>query len=176
MKILDKEFDVFIPAKEIDSIVCRLANEVNRDFEDKNPYFLVMMNGAFMFASDFLRKITIRNNLSFIKYKSYNGLQSTGKVVTEMMIPSDVKDRDVVIIEDIVDTGLTMQAFLNDLKQLNPKSVSIVSFLLKPESLKCKFPVKYLGREIENKFVVGYGLDYDGEGRGLGDLFILKEN
>ena len=112
----------------------------------------------------------------FIKYKSYNGLQSTGKVVTEMMIPSDVKDRDVVIIEDIVDTGLTMQAFLNDLKQLNPKSVSIVSFLLKPESLKCKFPVKYLGREIENKFVVGYGLDYDGEGRGLGDLFILKEN
>ncbi len=176
MKILDKEFDVYIPAEEIDSIVCHLASEVNRDFKDKNPYFLVMMNGAFMFASDLLRKITIRNKLSFIKYKSYNGMQSSGKVVPEMMIPSDVKDRDVVIIEDIVDTGLTMQAFLEDLKQFQPRSVSIVSFLMKPESLKCKFPVKYLGKAIENKFVVGYGLDYDDEGRGLGDLYILKEN
>ena len=142
MKILDKEFDLFISAEEIDSIVCHLASEVNRDFKDKNPYFLVMMNGAFMFASDFLRKITIRNKLSFIKYKSYNGMQSSGKVVSEMMIPSDVQDRDVIIIEDIVDTGLTMQAFLEDLKQFQPKSVSIVSFLMKPDSLKCKFPVK----------------------------------
>lgn len=176
MKILDKEFDVFIPAEEIDSIVSRLASEVNRDFKDKNPYFLVMMNGAFMFASDFLRKITIQNKLSFIKYKSYNGMQSSGKVVPEMMIPSDVKDRDVVIIEDIVDTGLTMQAFLEDLKQFQPRSVSIVSFLMKPDSLQCNFPIKYLGKSIENKFVVGYGLDYDEEGRGLRDLFILKEN
>lgn len=176
MKILDKEFDLFISAKEIDSIVCHLASEVNRDFKDKNPYFLVMMNGAFMFASDFLRKITIRNKLSFIKYKSYNGMQSSGKVVSEMMIPSDVQDRDVIIIEDIVDTGLTMQAFLEDLKQFQPKSVSIVSFLMKPDSLKCKFPVKYLGKAIENKFVVGYGLDYDDEGRELGEIYILKEN
>ena len=176
MKILDKEFDLFISAEEIDSIVCHLASEVNRDFKDKNPYFLVMMNGAFMFASDFLRKITIRNKLSFIKYKSYNGMQSSGKVVSEMMIPSDVQDRDVIIIEDIVDTGLTMQAFLEDLKPFQPKSVSIVSFLMKPDSLKCKFPVKYLGKVIENKFVVGYGLDYDDEGRGLGEIYILKEN
>ena len=175
MRVLDKEFEVYISAHEIDSIVTRIASELNQDFKDRIPYFLVMMNGAFMFASDLLRKVSLSSNLAFVKYTSYEGLQSSGKVTSEMGIPKDVENRDVVIIEDIVDTGLTMQAFMNDLKQFHPKSVSIVSFLTKPDKLECDIKVHYIGKAIENRFVVGYGLDYDGEGRGLGDLYILEE-
>lgn len=158
--------------EDIARIVERLAASLNTDMEGKNPYFLVMMNGAVFFATDLLRQITIPCGLAFIKYTSYVGMGSSGKVTPVLPVPSDVKGRNVVVIEDIVDTGETMKEFLTEIQRLAPASVRIVSFLAKPAALKHPLLIDYVGKEIGNEFVLGYGLDYDGLGRNIPDLLV----
>lgn len=176
MKVKGKNFVEMLSAEEIDKIIDRMAAAINADMEGKNPYFLVMMNGAFIFAADLLRKITVPCGLAFVRYSSYEGMQTTGKVVPVLPVPADVKGRNVVIIEDIVDTGITMEAFLKELKNFSPESVRIAAFLTKPEARQRQVLVDYVGKEIENKFVLGYGLDYDGLGRNIPSLLVLDEN
>ena len=158
--------------EDIARIVERLAASLNADMEGKNPYFLVMMNGAVFFATDLLRQITIPCGLAFIKYTSYVGMGSSGKVTPVLPVPADVKGRNVVVIEDIVDTGETMKEFLSEIQRLAPASVRIVSFLAKPAALKHHLLIDYVGKEIGNEFVLGYGLDYDGLGRNIPDLLV----
>lgn len=174
MQINGKEFEVFIPEDEIAGIITRLSASINKDFADKNPCFIVMLNGAFMFAADLLRKITVSNEVVFVRYSSYDGMQTSGKIKKHASIPEKIKNRPVVILEDIIDTGITMDFFLSELKNYHPESVSVVSFLLKPEALQKNVHIDYVGKEIENRFVVGYGLDYDGFGRNLSAVYVVK--
>jgi hypoxanthine phosphoribosyltransferase len=175
MKLNDKEFEIFISADEIADIVYRLADSVNRDFAEKNPFFIIMLNGAFVFAADLLRKITASHEVGFVSLSSYKGMQTSGQVKVYTAIPEKIKDRHVVILEDIVDTGVTMDFFLSELSKFSAKSVSIVSLFVKPEVLQQKINVDYVGKEIENRFIVGYGLDYDGFGRNLDAVYVLKD-
>jgi hypoxanthine phosphoribosyltransferase len=173
MKLNDKEFEIFISAGEIADIVSRLAAFVDRDFAGKDPFFIIMLNGAFMFAADFLRKITVSHEVGFVSLSSYKGMQTSGQVKIYTAIPEKIKDRHVVILEDIVDTGVTMDFFLSELSKFSAKSVSIVSLFVKPDVLQQKIHVDYVGKEIENRFIVGYGLDYDGLGRNLEAVYVL---
>ncbi len=174
MKLNDKEFEIFIPADEIAGIISRLAASINHDFAGKNPFFIIMLNGAFVFAADLLREITVSNEVGFVSLSSYKGTQTSGQVKVHTCIPDKVKDRHVIILEDIVDTGITMNFFLSELKKFSTKSISIVSLFVKPDVLQQKVHVDYVGREIENRFIVGYGLDYDGLGRNLDAVYVLK--
>ena len=174
MKLNDKEFEIFISANEIADIVSHLAVSVNRDFAGKDPFFIIMLNGAFMFAADFLRKITVSHEVGFVSLSSYKGMQTSGQVKIYTAIPEKIKDRHVVILEDIVDTGVTMDFFLSELSKFSAKSVSIVSLFIKPDALQQKIHVDYIGKEIENRFIVGYGLDYNGLGRNLEAVYVLK--
>ena len=174
MELNDKEFEIFISAGEIADIVSRLAVSVNRDFAGKDPFFIIMLNGAFMFAADFLRKIAVSYEVGFVSLSSYKGMQTSGQVKIYTAIPEKIKDRHVVILEDIVDTGVTMDFFLSELNRFSAKSVSIVSLFVKPDVLQQKIHVDYVGKEIENRFIVGYGLDYNGLGRNLEAVYVLK--
>lgn len=175
MKILDKNFVEFISEKEIAEIVSTMAASINRDYEGKNPYFLVMMNGAFLFASDILRQLDVDSDLAFVRYKSYEGMSSTGELKELLPIPDDVAGRNVIVLEDIVDTGFSMKTFLEILKAKCPSSVAVASFLVKPEALRYDVKVDYVGRNIENKFIVGYGLDYNGRARNLASVYVLDK-
>jgi hypoxanthine phosphoribosyltransferase len=175
MKLNSKEFEILIPAGEIAEIVTGLAAQVNENFKDKNPFFIVMLNGAFMFAADFLRHITISNEVHFMHYTSYDGMGSTGDVKKYTSVPEKVKGRHVIILEDIVDTGKTMESLISEINLYSPASTSIVSFLVKPEALQQKITIDYAGKKIKNRFVVGYGLDFDGFGRNLGDVYVVVE-
>ncbi|MBO7606665.1 MAG: hypoxanthine phosphoribosyltransferase [Paludibacteraceae bacterium] len=172
MKVKDKNFVEMLSKEDISSIVDRLAASLNADMAGKNPYFLVMMNGAVFFATDLLRRITIPCGLAFVKYTSYVGMNSTGKVTAVLPVPADVKGRNVVVVEDIVDTGETMKAFLTEVQRYAPESVRIVSFLAKPAAMKHPLLIDYVGKEIGNEFVLGYGLDYDGLGRNVPELLV----
>jgi len=174
MKLNGKEFEIYISAEEMAEIVSRLAVSINRDFVEKEPFFIIMLNGAFMFAADFLREITVSHEVGFVRASSYEGTQTTGKVKVHTPIPDKIKDRHVVILEDIVDTGITMNYFLSELKKIPTKSISIVSLFVKPDVLRGKVKIDYVGKEIENRFIVGYGLDYDDFGRNLEAVYILK--
>lgn len=174
MKLNDKEFEMFISADEMADIVSRLAASVNHDFAEKEPFFIIMLNGAFMFAADFLRKITISHEVGFVRVSSYTGMQTSGQVKVHTAIPDKIKGRHVVILEDIVDTGITMDFFLSELRKFSTKSISIVSLFVKPDVLQQKIHVDYVGKEIENRFIVGYGLDYDDFGRNLEAVYVLK--
>ena len=172
MNFNDKKFELYISAEEIAATVSRLADVVNQDFEGKNPFFIIMLNGAFMFAADFLRKITVSHEIGFIGCSSYEGMQTSGKVKYNSPVPEKVKDRHVVIIEDIIDTGNTMRFLLDEMAKFQPESVSIVCFLAKTGALKQKIQANYVGKTIENRFVIGYGLDYDGFGRNLDAVYV----
>ena len=156
MKVKDKEFEILISKNEIDSITSNLANQINLDFKDKEPLFIIMMNGAFIFASDLLRKISGSCEIELIRYSSYRGTTSLGEAKSHNLIPSKVFERNIIIIEDIIDTGITMDTFLSDLNKNNPKSISIISLLTKPDAFQKDIFIKYVGKQIENKFVVGY--------------------
>lgn len=174
MRILDKNFVEFISEKEIADIVATMASSINQDYKGRNPYYLVMMNGAFLFASDILRLLDVDSDLAFVRYKSYEGMSSTGELKELLAIPDDVVGRDVIVLEDIVDTGFSMRAFLEILKSKSPNSVAVASFLVKPEALRYDVKVDYVGRSIGNRFIVGYGLDYNGRGRNLRSIYVLE--
>lgn len=175
IQIKDKKFTVSIREQEILKEVSRVADEINRDLAGKNPLFISVLNGSFMFTSDLLKKITIPCEVSFVKLASYQGISSTGVIKEVFGINEDLTGRTVVIVEDIIDTGLTMQRLLETLGTRNPQEIRIASLLVKPEKLKVKLDIDYVAMNIPNDFIVGYGLDYDGEGRNYPDIYTVME-
>ena len=175
VKIKDKTFRTSIPEAEILKKVQVVADRLNKDYEDKDPVFLAVLNGSFIFAADLMRAVTVPSEISFVKYASYEGTTSTGSMKTLMGINQDLEGRHVVIVEDIVDSGFTMKHMIEDLKQKNPATIEICSLLVKPGNLKVDLDIKYAVMEIPNDFIVGYGLDYDQEGRNLRDIYTIVE-
>lgn len=174
--IKDKTFVKYITANEIDTAVATLAEKLNTDYKGKTPIMMVVLNGAILFASDLLKKMSIDCEVSCIKVSSYDGgLSSTNKVKSLIGLNTDITDRDVIIIEDIVDTGLTISALIDQLKAGNPASIKIAALTFKRDAYKINIPIDYVALEIPNKFIVGYGLDYDELGRNLPDIYQLHE-
>lgn len=171
IKVKDKEFKLSISAEQIAEAVERLAADINRDLKDKNPLFLVVLNGAFIFAADLYRKITIESEISFVKLASYSGTSSTSDVKELIGLNERLRGRTVVILEDIIDTGTTMQYLINKLLYLGVADVKLAALLFKPNAFRESFRIDYLGLEIPNEFIVGYGLDYDGFGRNYADIY-----
>jgi len=171
VKIHDKEFEIFIPYEKIRSVVEKMAEQMNRDLKDKNPLFLCILNGSFMFAADLLKNLEFACEIQFVKVSSYHGTQSSGKIQQVLGLSQPVKGRRLVIIEDIIDSGLTIDFLQKQLALAEPKSMSICSLLVKPKALKVALEIAYTGFEVENEFLVGYGLDYDGLGRNLRHLY-----
>jgi hypoxanthine phosphoribosyltransferase len=174
IQVNDKLFTSFLSEVEILAQVERIANEINTDYVGKRPLFIAILNGSFMFGSDLFKSLKIDAEICFIKLASYKGIKSTGQVTTAIGLDVSLKDRDVILIEDIVDTGKTLHEFLPQLHNQNPSSIKIAALLHKPEALLYPIKVDYLGFEVPNKFLVGYGLDYDGLGRNLKEIFQLK--
>lgn len=176
VKIKDKTFETSIPEAEIKQRVQAVAEQINKDMADKNPLLLAVLNGSFIFAADLMRGLTIPCEISFVKMSSYEGTSSTGKMKQLIGINSDLKGRHIVIVEDIVESGFTMQNMLDQLKDLQPASIHICTLLLKPERLKVPLDIEYVAFRIPNDFILGYGLDYDQQGRQLRDIYTLKED
>lgn len=175
VQIKDKTFRTFIPESEIQRRIKAVAEKINHDLNGKNPLLLAVLNGSFMFAADLMRYITIPCEISFVKLASYQGTVSTGKVKEVIGINEDLKDRTVVIVEDIVDTGNTMKRMLETLGTRGPESLHICTLLLKPGKLQVPLNIEYVAMEIPNDFIVGYGLDYDQQGRNLRDIYAVVE-
>ncbi len=175
VKIKDKTFRTFIPEQEILTRVKAVADKINTDMAGKKPLLLAVLNGSFMFAADLMRYITIPCEISFVKLASYEGTTSTGKVKEVIGLNEDICGREVIIVEDIVDTGKTMERMMDTLGTRNPASLHICTLLLKPDKLKIPLNIEYAAMEIPNDFIVGYGLDYDQEGRNLRDIYTLVE-
>lgn len=175
VKIKDKTFKISIPEAEILKHVKEVADRINRDMADKNPLFLAVLNGSFMFAADLMKLITIPCEISFVKLASYQGVISTGSVREVIGINENLSGRTVVIVEDIVDTGLTMKRMIESIGTRNPASVHLCTLLLKPEKLQEELDVEYVAMKIPNDFIVGYGLDYDQQGRNLRDIYTVVE-
>ncbi len=165
------EFVGFIDEAEIQQKVENLASAINTAYAGKNPVFLPVLNGSFMFAADLLKQITLPSRVSFVKISSYDGLSTTGQLKTLIGLDESLFKQDVVIIEDIVDTGLTLEKILAELKSLGTESVEVVTLLRKRSAREKGIAVKYVGFDIDNEFVLGYGLDYDGVGRNSRQLF-----
>ena len=176
IQVKDKLFTPFIKEQEIQKEIKRVASEINRDYQGREPLFLCILNGSFMFAADLLKNVTVPCNVSFVKVASYQGTETTGKVKELMGLQESVEGRDVIIIEDIVDTGYTMRDVLESLSEKNAASVAVCALLCKPDKLKVDINLKYLAMNIPNGFIVGYGLDYDGFGRNSRDIYkIVKQ-
>jgi len=173
--IHDKTFTPFISQETIENRIAELATQINTDYEGRKPVFLVVLNGAFLFASELVKNIPLSCEITFVRLSSYSQTESTGKVRQIIGLEEKLTDRDVIIIEDIVDTGLTMHQLLQQIKDLGPSSVEIATLLHKLEAIKKPVDLRYVGFEIPNRFVVGYGLDYDGLGRNLDALYVLPE-
>lgn len=155
--------------------VRRVAEEINKDYEGQQPLFLVVLNGAFVFAADLMREISVPAEVSFVKLASYEGTSSTGTVREVIGLNTDITGRPIIIVEDIVESGITMAHMIETLKKQNPKSIDICTLLVKPEKLEVKLDIRYVAMEIPNDFILGYGLDYDGLGRGLKDIYTIVQ-
>lgn len=175
IKVHDKRFAPYLTKEEIDTRVRFIAEQLNDDYASKQPLFIAILNGSFIFASDLFKHLHIEAEISFIKLASYKGSKSTGNVITAIGLDNDVYGRDVIIIEDIVDTGRTLTDFLPQLYHQQPASLRVVSLLHKAEATIFPVTVDYLGFTIPDKFVVGYGLDYNGLGRNLPEIYKLVE-
>jgi len=171
MKIKDLSFKKFISKAKVQQKVALLANQINEDYGDKAPIFLPILNGSFMFASDLIKRIKVPSKISFVKVSSYAGTTSSGQLKTLIGLEESLFNQYIIIIEDIVDSGLTLQKIVEELKGLGAKSVEVVALLRKQPAREKMIEVKYVGFEIDNEFVVGYGLDYDGLGRNLEDIY-----
>jgi hypoxanthine phosphoribosyltransferase len=169
----DKTFGPYLSEEVIQNRIKELASAINEDYKDKRPLFIAILNGSFMFASDLFKQLKIDAEICFIKLASYKGTRSTGQVITAIGLDHDLYNREVVIIEDIVDTGKTLDAFLPQLHHQHPSTLKIVALLHKPEATTYPITVDYIGFTIPDKFVVGYGLDYDGLGRNLKEIYQL---
>jgi len=174
-QILDKSFKPYLTQSNLEEAIERIANQINQDYSDKNPLFIAILNGSFIFASDLFKKINIPAEISFIKLASYQGTKSTGNVITAIGLETDLYDRNVIVVEDIIDTGKTLSAFLPQLEHQQPKSLKLCALLHKKEATQYPVTIDYLGFEIPNLFVVGYGLDYNGYGRNLDQIMQIDE-
>lgn len=172
VKILDKEFELFIPYEKIRSVIEEMADKMNKELADENPLFLCILNGSFMFAAELFKRIDfVESEISFVKLASYEGDQTTGKVKQLIGLNEEIEGRTVVVLEDIVDTGITINNIQEQLAKMNPKEIKVATLLLKPDALQKEVDLEYVGLEIPNDFIVGYGLDYDGYGRNLIDIY-----
>jgi hypoxanthine phosphoribosyltransferase len=175
IRVHDKEFESYLSSEEIKQAIDKIAIAINADYSDKRPLFIAILNGAFIFAADLFKAVTIDAEICFIKLASYKGTKSSGQVITAIGLDVDLFDRHVVIVEDIVDTGKTLNEFLPQLRHQHPASMKIAALLHKPEATKFPLEIDYLGFTIPDKFVVGYGLDYDGLGRNIPAIYKLLE-
>lgn len=173
IQVHDKFFQPYISKEKIAARIAALGAQISADYAGKNPLVLAILNGSFVFAADLFRALTIDAEISFIKLASYKGTTSTGSVITAIGMEEDLYERHIIVMEDIIDTGKTLSSFIPDLLHRNPASLRIATFLTKPEALQYDVKADYVGFEIPDKFVVGYGLDYDGHGRNLPELFQL---
>ena len=174
-RVHDKEFEVYIDNKEIRRVISDMARQINADLAGREVIFLGILNGAFMFASDLFREITLDCQITFLKLASYAGTSSTGTVKRLIGINEDIYDKTVVILEDIVDTGVTLDNIIKQLKGYEPAEIRVATMLFKPEAYTKELKLDYVGIEIPNDFVLGYGLDYQGYGRNLADLYKVVE-
>lgn len=174
VKVHDKEFETFIKSETIQARVQEIAAMINIEYNGKRPLFIGVLNGALLFMADLVKNTTIECELAFIKVSSYTGLQSTGQVRNMMGMPDSVKDRHIIVVEDIIDTGDTALYIINELKKMQPASLKFATILFKPAALRQDIKADYVGFEIPPDFVVGYGLDYNGLGRNLNDIYKLK--
>ena len=175
IEVLDKTFEVFIKREAIQEQVSALAEQINRDFVGEDIVFIAVLNGSFMFASDLLKSISIPCEISFVKMSSYQGTESSGRVDELIGLGNDVKGKTIVIVEDIIDSGITIDKMITLLSSESPKQVKICSLLFKPDAFKGKTQPDYVGFSIPNAFVVGYGLDYNEKGRNLDAIYQIKE-
>jgi hypoxanthine phosphoribosyltransferase len=167
----DKQFETYLSDEMIQEQVKRIAEQINKDYAGKRPLFIAILNGSFMFASDIFKQLSLEAEICFIKLASYKGMKSSGKVVSTIGLEEDIFGKDVIIVEDIVDTGKTLHHFLPKLLHQQPKSLKIATLLHKPEATEFPLTLDYVGFSIPNKFVVGYGLDYSGLGRNLKEIY-----
>lgn len=176
MIIKDKIFKPFITESELDGIVRRLAGEVSRDYSGSRLVACPVLTGAYMFAADLLRRLTLPCEVHFVRYASYSGLASSGEVRCELPFTADlVTGRDILLVEDVVDSGLSMQTMLREVQALKPRSVRVCALFYKPQAFKGDYKVDYIGRVIGNEFIVGYGMDYDEQGRTLPEIYVIDE-
>lgn len=175
ISVKDKQFSISIEAAKINESINAVAERMNKDLAGKEPLFIVVLNGSFMFAADLFKKLTIPCEISFVKLSSYQGTQSTENIKTILGLNEDIKGRTVVILEDIIDTGHTIEDMVNGLLEKEPAELYIGTLLFKPNAYKKNLKIHYIGIEIPNDFIVGYGLDYDGFGRNLADIYKIVE-
>ncbi len=175
INVLDKTFIPYISSTELSHEIKRMGKALTIDYAGKQPLFISILNGSFMFSADLFKELQIPAEICFIKLASYKGTRSSGHVITAIGLDTSVKDRHVVVLEDIVDTGKTLSAFLPELQNQQPASLSICTLLHKPEATVFPLELSYIGFSIPNRFVVGYGLDYDGFGRNLPEIYQLKD-
>ena len=175
IKLQDKVFRVMIPAEEIDRAVDRVAEQLNERYAGRTPVFLGVLSGSFLFLSDLVRKTTFNSQLAFVKISSYEGTESTGQVKQQFGVDFDIEDRDIIIVEDIVETGHSMNYLLDHLRRKNPASISICTLFFKPDKFLYEYKVDYVALSIGNEFIVGYGLDYNQLGRNLKDIYVVDE-
>ena len=175
IQVKDKTFRISIPESKIQERVKVIANKINQEYAGKNPVFLSVLNGSFIFSADLLREMNIPCEICFVKLASYQGVNSSGSIRGLIGLNVNITDRHVIIVEDIVDTGLTMAHLLDTLKKQNPSSIDICTLLLKPGKLQVNLDIRYCCFEIPNDFIVGYGLDYDGYGRNTKDIYTLLQ-
>ena len=174
VKLKDKNFEIFINEKEINNIISNISNRINES-GIINPLFIAILNGSFLFAADLMRKINIPDTeISFLKLSSYDGLSTTGNVNKLIGLSKKIEGRNVIVLEDIIDTGITLEKIISLLEKEKVNSIKIATLLFKPNSYQKKFQIDYIGKSIENDFVVGYGLDYDEKGRNLKNIYKLK--
>jgi hypoxanthine phosphoribosyltransferase len=175
IRVRDKFFSLYLAKERIDETVSAIARCIDHDYAGKTPILLCILNGAFIFASDLVRKLETPCEISFVKYSSYYGMESSGKINRLIGLSENIRSRDVIIVEDIVDTGSTMAKLLDDLQQFEPSSLRIACFCFKKEAFRENFTIDYCGLVIPDLFVVGYGLDYDGSGRNFPDIYQLDK-
>ena len=173
VKIHDKEFRISIPSEKIQQRIAELGRQISTEMNGKKPLFVAVLNGAFLFAADLLKKVTCECEITFVRVSSYSGTQSSGVVKNVVGLSENIEGRTLILIEDIVDTGDTVMYLLSELKKKSPKEIRLASLLLKPKALRHELKVDYTGFEVPNDFLVGYGLDYDGLGRNLNDIYTL---
>jgi hypoxanthine phosphoribosyltransferase len=175
VRVRDKQFTIFLTENQIQERIKEIADAINSDYQGKKVYFVAILNGSFMFAADLFKHLSIECEICFIKLVSYKGLRSTGDVATTIGLDEDLHQKDVIILEDIIDTGKTLHFFLPKLMHQQPRSLKIAALLHKAEMTRYEIPMDYIGFVIPDKFVVGFGLDYDGQGRNLRDIYQLAE-
>ncbi len=172
--IKDKRFDKFIDFQDIQTAINRIARQIDSDLHDKNPIFVAVLNGAFMFAGELMKEVTVPCEITFVRLASYQGTSTTNRIQEVLGLNESIENRTVVIVEDIVDSGNTMVALKKELNKFNPKEIKIATLLLKPDALRQEIHLDYVALEIPNDFIVGYGLDYDGYGRNLKDIYKIR--